>query len=371
MSDRVKVGIDVRKLGDGGIGEHLRETLLAIARLRPRSELRIVAFGPPELRALLPISGIEWMTVRAGKYSVAELFLLAAAARTSGVDLYHSPHYVLPFGLSCPAIVTVHDLIHVLHPRSPLHSIYSRWMIRSACRRARRVITVSETTARDLRVHLDVPPEKVRVIPNGVAPRFRRLPELETRACLDRLGIRRPYVLFVGNWLPHKNVETLIRAWATLPKPRPDLLLCGGGFDRAAPVQRALEKCRARDQVRFLGTVEEEALVALYNGAELFVSASIYEGFGLPIVEAFACGVPVLATDGGAVPEIAGDAALLVPALRVDRIADEMCRLLGDQQLRQELAERGLRRAARYSWDEAARTTIQVYEEAIREETAP
>lgn len=366
----MRVGVDVRKLGDGGIGEYLRETLIALSRLTPTSDLRIVAYGPRELRPQLPIADVEWLLVRAGKYSLAELFVLSGAARRSGVDLYHAPHYVLPFGLACPSVVTVHDLIHVLHPRSPFHSTYARWMIRSACRRARRVITVSEATARDLRAHLGVSGEKIRVIPNGVAPRFKRLPESEIRTHLDRLGVRRPYVLFVGNWLPHKNVETLVRAWAAIAEPRPDLVLCGARFDRAAAVWRAAEETASRGQIRVLGgAIEPEALVALYSGAELLASASLYEGFGLPIVEAFACETPVLASDAGAVPEVAGDAALLVPALRVDRIADGMYRLLRDQELRQELVEKGLRRATRFSWDEAARRTLLVYEEAIREQT--
>jgi glycosyltransferase involved in cell wall biosynthesis len=361
----LRVGIDVRKLGDGGIGRYIRETLVALSKLEP-ARVRFVAFGPPELRPDLPIDGIEWVGVRAGKYSFAEHFELPAAARRSGVDVFHSPHYVLPVLLRSPAVVTVHDIIHLLHPRSSLHRLYARWMIASACRRARRVITGSETTARDLQDRLHVPADKIRVIPYGVAPSFRRLPEHETRAHLERLGVPRPYILFVGNWLPHKNVETLVRAWAKVAAPRPALVLCGGGFDRARVVWQAVDETGLRDSVRWVGSVDEEALVALYSGAELLASTSLYEGFGLPVVEAFACGTPVLGPDEGAVPEVAGDGALLVPPRRVDMIADGMYRLLRDQELRGELAEKGLRRAKRFSWDEAARKTLSVYEEVTR-----
>ncbi|MGH7819582.1 MAG: glycosyltransferase family 4 protein [Candidatus Binatia bacterium] len=353
----MRLGVDVRKLGDGGIGTYLRETLAAIARLAP--ELAVVAFGAPGAR----LPNVEWVEVQAGKYSLAEHVRLPAAARRHRIDLFHAPHYVLPFGLACPSVVTVHDLIHVLLPRTPLHWLYARFMIASACRRARRVIAVSETTAAELRARLGVAAEKIRVIPNGVAARFRRLDEETVRRHLERLSLRRPYVLFVGNSLPHKNVETLVRAWARLPEPRPDLVLCGGGHERTAAAWRGAE-AGGGDRIHATGVLDdEEALVALYSGAELLASTSLYEGFGLPVLEAFACGTPVLGPQAGAVPEVAGDAALLVPPQRVDLIHSGMYRLLRDRDLREELVEKGSRRAGSFSWEEAARKTLSVYAE--------
>ena len=171
----MRLGIDVRKLGDGGIGEYIRETLTAAARMRP--DLEIVAFGAPEQRHELPIERLEWVGVRAGKYSLAEHFTLPAAVRGKRIDLFHAPHYVLPLALAVPSVVTVHDLIHVLLPRTRLHPWYARFMTRSACRRARRVIAVSERTKQDLSAHLGIDGAKIRVVPNGVAACFRRLPE--------------------------------------------------------------------------------------------------------------------------------------------------------------------------------------------------
>ena len=359
----MRLGIDVRKLGDGGIGEYIRETLTAVRGLRP--DLEIVAFGARDGRGLLPLENVEWVPVAAGKYSIAEHIALPAAARGRHVDLFHAPHYVLPLALAGLAVVTVHDLIHVLFPRSALHKAYARFMIGSACRRARRVITVSEATARDLRAHFAVPAERLRVIPNGVAPRFRRLPRASVDRTLQALGVARPYVLFVGNCLPHKNVETLIRAWDRLAEPRPSLVLCGRGFDRSSAVREAMAAARGPERIRVIDAAGGDDLVGLYNGAELLASTSLYEGFCLPIVEAFACGIPVLAPDTGAVPEVAADAARLVSPRRVDTIADEMYRLLTDQELRKGLVERGQQRAARFSWTEAARTTLSVYEEVV------
>jgi len=359
----MRLGIDVRKLGDGGIGEYIRETLTAAARLAP--DLEIVAFGAPEQRALLPIDRLEWVPTRAGKYSLAEHFALPTAARGRRIDLYHAPHYVLPLALTVPSVVTVHDLIHMLLPRTRLHPWYARFMTGSACRRARRVIAVSERTKRDLSAHLGVDGAKIRVIPNGVGAGFRRLSADETRRALERLGVRPPYVLFVGNYLPHKNVETLVRAWGRLGEPRPGLVLCGKGFGSARAVWQAAEEVGGRAGIQAIERVAAEDLVALYNGAALLASASLYEGFCFPVVEAFACGTPVLAPDAGAVPEIAGDAALLVPPERVDLLGSEMYRLLVDQELRKGLVERGFRRVQRFSWDEAARRTLSVYEEAL------
>jgi alpha-1,3-rhamnosyl/mannosyltransferase len=358
----MRLGIDVRKLGDGGIGVYVRETLLALRALAP--DLAIVAFGDPRARALLPIADVEWVAVDAGKYSVAEHFVLPAAARSRGLDLFHAPHYVLPLALTGPAVVTVHDAIHVLHPRTLAHAPYARLTIGFACRRARRVITVSETSARDLHEQIGVPREKIRVIRNGVAARFQPLAADEVERRLAALSLRRGYVLFVGNALPHKNVETVVRAWARLPEPRPELVLCGRGFTANAAVNQALAEATGRERVRIVAASPDE-LVAIYNGASVVVTASLYEGFCLPVVEAFACGVPVLASDAGAIPEIAGGAALLVPPRRVDLIASEMYRLLTDDRLRRELGEKGLARAATFSWEEAARQTLSVYEEAI------
>jgi glycosyltransferase involved in cell wall biosynthesis len=360
---RIRLGIDVRKLGDGGIGEDIRETLIAVRAARP--DLEIVAFGTPGAEALLPLDRIDWVPVASGKYSVAEHFVLPAATRGRGIDVFHAPHYVLPLALTIPAVVTVHDIIHLLFPRSALRRLYARFMIGSACRRARRIITVSEATARDLRERLGIAPEKIRVVWNGVAPRFHPLPLAALEAALGGLRVQRPYVLFVGNCLPHKNVETLVRAWDRLPEPRPALVLCGSGFDRSRAVRAAIAGVRGGERVRLIDRASRDDLVALYNGADLLASTSLYEGFCLPVVEAFACGTPVLAPDCGAIPEIAADAAIRVPPHRVDTIASEMYRLLKDPELRKGLVERGKQQAARFSWAAAAEKTLSVYEEVL------
>ena len=358
----MRVGVDVRKLRDGGIGVYIRETLCALARLD--AAIEIVAFGDPADRTALP-SSVEWVEARAGKYSIGEHLVLARAAHAARIDLFHAPHYVLPFLLRRPAVVTVHDLIHVLLPRTPLHAVYARAMIGSACRRAARVIVVSEKTAADLRERFPAAAGKVRVIPNGVSPAFRPAPRADVERVLGELGVEAPYVLFVSNRLPHKNVETALRAFAGLAEPRPRLVLCGAGYEPASPMWRLADELGIRRDVHAVGALETEGLVALYSGAAALVSTSLYEGFGLPVLEAMACGVPVLAPDTGAVPEVAGDAALLVAPRRVDRVRDGLYRILNDEALREQLIARGFERARRHSWETAARQTIQVYREIL------
>lgn len=359
----MRLGVDVRKIRDGGIGEYVRETFTAIAALDPAIE--IIAFGDPERdRTLLPAS-VRWVSARARGYSLSEHWVLSRAVRSAAVDLFHAPHYVLPIGLRVPTVVTVHDLIHLLLPRTPLHAVYARGMIRSACRRAGRVITVSVRTAADLAERFPGSAGKTRIVPNGVAPRYRPLAEDEIERGLGPLGLVRPYVLVVANRLPHKNVDTAIRAWAGLERPRPSLVLCGRGYEPGSPIWRVVDEVGARGEVKATGVLEPEALVVLYAGAVALLSTSLYEGFGLPVLEAFACGTPVIASEAGAIPEVAGDAALLVPPRRVDSIRDGLYRLLNDPALRERQKARGLERARAFSWRAAAQATIDVYRDIL------
>ncbi|MGH7806072.1 MAG: glycosyltransferase family 4 protein [Candidatus Binatia bacterium] len=358
----MRVGVDVRKIRDGGIGVYVGETLGALATLAPDVEL--VAFGDPADRERLP-ARVEWVETRAGKYSIAEHVIVARAAHAAGVDLFHSPHYVLPLFLRTPAVVTVHDLIHLLLPRSPLHAIYARAMIGAACRRAARVIVVSERTGADLRARFPSAADKVRVIPNGVSGAFRAAPRTDVDRVLAALGVEPPYVLFVSNRLPHKNVENALRGFARLPAPRPRLVLCGAGYEEGSPVWPLADELGVRAELRAVGALETERLVALYSGAAALLSTSLYEGFGLPLVEAMACGVPVVAPDAGAVPEVVGDAAILVAPRRVDSIGDGLYRILNDAVLRERLIARGIERAGRFSWVAAAGRTLAVYREIL------
>ena len=364
------IAIDARKIADFGIGTYLRGLIGALARLD--RDHRYLLLGGDEAAAALPLlpGNFRWVEERAPGYSLRELVTVSRAVRRERVDLFHAPHYVLPLALPCPAVVTIHDLIHLRFPelRSPLERTYARWMIGRATRRAARVIAVSEATARELADRFGVDPQRVEVIPNGVDERFHReVPAAEVEAMLAALELAPGYLLFVGNPKPHKNLERLLAAVARLAgRPGgPPTLVLAGDRDDDSPLPRQIAAAGLGAAVRRLGHLPDADLPALYRGAALLVQPSLWEGFGLPVAEAMALGVPVIAADRGALPEVAGDAALLVDPEDVAAIAAAIASLLDDPAVRADLAQRGRRRAAGLHWEGAARRTLAVYEAAL------
>jgi alpha-1,3-rhamnosyl/mannosyltransferase len=368
----MKVALDARKIDDFGIGTYIQGLLEALPAVGQPEAL--VAYLPPDrppgasaaaawgARAL-------WRPVAAGAYSVRELWQLALAARWDRADLYHAPHYVCPPWLPCPAVVTVHDLIHLRFPvrhRHPLAPLYARLMLRLAVRRARRLITVSESTRRDLVERLGARAERIRVIPNGVGVPFGPVDAPDAAdTTLHELGVSRPYFLFVGNPLPHKNVARLLDAFAGLPPALGRLVLVG-----IPPVARpAVEGlCAAPGlgaRVQILAPVPATVLARLYQSAALVVCPSLWEGFGLTALEAMACGAPVIAANRGGLPEVVGDAGLLVDPSDVDALREAMYTLAGQEPLRAALRARGLARARAFSWRHVAEATVAVYREAL------
>ncbi len=325
----MRIGIDCRKIADFGIGTYIRGLLGALADLGGHQYL---AFGPRTIENMLP-RGVVHLLVDAPKYSIRELFTVG---RNIPLDLFHAPHYVVPF-LRVPFVVTIHDLIH-LHHRNPLGRAYARTMIGRAVRRSRRVITVSSSVRDDV-VRVFGHPEKIAVTPNGVDPIF--MPagkKAEGR-----------YFLFVGNDKPHKNVDRLMEAFARITDAQ--LVLAGGEFERF----------RNRDRVVLAGFVPQEELAILYRGAIALVIPSLEEGFGLPALEAMACGAPVITSTAPALIEISGDAALHVDARSIDAIADAMTRVLRDRSSRDLMIERGLERAKNFTWRRCAELTREIY----------
>jgi len=368
----LRVGFDARKIDDFGIGTHIRGLLGALvgqAGLREVPEL--VVYLPPGRRCPIPDDPgrvVEWREEAARPYSLTELWRLAWRARQDEVTLFHAPHYVCPPVLPCPAVVTIHDLIHLRLPvrhRHPLAPLYARVMLRLAVRRAARLIAVSESTRQDLEARLRAPLGKIRVIPNGVDPIFGPSPAGATPdRALATLGLVPPYYLFVGNPLPHKNLPRLLDAFGGLPPALGSLALVGVP-DRMRATARSW--CQARGleaRVTVLAPVPTETMPAIYRGALALVCPSLWEGFGLPALEALACGTPVLASDRGALPEVVGSAGLLVDPTNVDALREGMYTLGVHASLRAAFREAGLARARAFSWDHTAEATLAVYREA-------
>jgi alpha-1,3-rhamnosyl/mannosyltransferase len=368
----MRLALDARKIDDFGIGTYIQGLLEALPAVGLPEAL--VAYLPPGRAPSAEAvaawgSRARWRSVTARNYSVGELWQLALAARRDRADLFHAPHYVCPPILPCPAVVTVHDLIHLRFPlrhRHPVAPVYARLMLRLAVRRARRLITVSESTRRDLVERLGAAPGRIRVIPNGVGAPF--VP-VETPGPMDptlaRLGVTPPYFLFVGNPLPHKNLAGLLDAFAGLPRDLGRLVLAGIPASARAHLDGLSVARGLQDRVHALAPLPAATLARLYQEAQAVVCPSLWEGFGLAALEAMACGAPVVAANRGGLPEVVGDAGLLVDPTRVDALREAMYTLATQEALRAALRARGLARARAFSWRHVAEATVAVYREAL------
>ena len=365
----MRIGVDARKLRDGGIGTYIRN-LLGVFFGRPEGHQFVVFVLEEDLGALTqPGSPSEEVKVRAGKYSVTEHWLLARAARRAQVDLYHSPHYTLPLPIQCPAIVTVHDLIHVRFARFfPAGAgIYARTIAGAAVRKARLVLVDSAHVRDDVQEILGVSGDRVRVVPLGISKEFTRRSAEDSERFLHERSLPSAYFLYVGARKKHKNLSLLIDALERLPRSdRLPLVLSGPPWNLAHPLAKRAQRAGVATCIHFSGPLHgDEDLALLYSGAALYVQPSLDEGFGLPPLEAMACGTPVLSSSAGALRETLADAAVLLPPSEPEVWAEAMTELLQNSMRREELIRRGLAHARTYTWERTAELTMSAYAEAL------
>lgn len=363
------VGLDARKLRDGGIGTHIRGLLGALAEA-PRGHQFVALLDRADLGSVARADGrIREVAVRAGKYGLVEHFAVPRAARRAGVELLHEPHYTLPLGWRGPAVVTIHDLIHLRFPQffPPGAPLYARAMAGEAARRARLVLVNSRDTQRDVVELLRVPETRVRVIPHAIPAGFAPAPAAEVEAFRAAHALPAGYLLYVGARKPHKNLPVLLEALARIPVAlRPPLVLSGSAWSPDDPLARLAARLALTSTVHFPGALPDERdLARLYSGAALYVQPSLAEGFGLPPLEAMACGAPVLASDAGALPEILGAAAASLPPGEPEAWSAAITALLADPVRREELRRAGLARASEFTFERTASGTLDAYEEAL------
>src|SRR3989441_4146012 len=372
-SPPVRIGIDARKLHDFGIGTYIRNLLRQLARLDRETEF--VVFCRPDDREALTSLGENFRPVpeRSANYSVAEQLSIPLALRREGITLFHAPHYVLPPLVRCRSVVTIHDCIHLMFPQylpSRLTLQYARTSIALAARRAARVMTVSESSKRDILRFVDVKPEKIDVIYNAYDERFTIEPrEEDVVRVRERYQLHDEFVLYAGNVKPHKNLERLIDAFDLVRKRGLDhlkLVMIGDDISKYTALRRAVHQHQLHKYVRFLGYLPEETLAVMYRLAGVFVFPSLYEGFGLPPLEAMASGTPVVTSNVSSLPEVAGDAAVLVDPYDPRAIAEGIPRRLTDQALRRDLRKRGVARAGQFSWEQSVRRVRAIYGEVER-----
>lgn len=275
--------------------------------------------------------------------------------------------FILPFFTRPPAVLTVHDLFYVNQGGIGLYNRLIGYLTTWSIPRAGKVITISEFSRQDILGYCGIEPSHVISIPLGTDGRF--APVKDTAAVRNKLGITMDYILYVGRTEdPRKNLATLIDAYAALRKRGQideQLVIAGRHGPGTEILFRKIEEYRLHEHVLLPGIVHDEDLAALLSGARMFVYASSFEGFGLPVLEAMACGTPVITSSGTSLSEVAGDAALMVSPGNVEELGKAIERLRVDGQLRDSLRTRGLERVPRYSWEATARSTIQVYEDVV------
>ncbi len=285
-------------------------------------------------------------------------------------DLVHALAFVSPLVLPKPSVVTVYDLSFIHYPRalSTARRLYLRLFTALSCRRARRVIAISQSTADDLTRTLGIPAEQIDVAPGAYAPEvFHPLPPPQVAAFRQQKGLPARFWLFVGTLEPRKNLLTLLHAYAALPPTeRLPLVLGGGKGWQYEDIFATISRYRLEQDVLLPGYLPAEELALWYNSAEVFVYPSVFEGFGLPVLEAMGCGTPVIVSAASSLPEVAGTAGLLLPPLDVAAWTAALRRAAGDSAWRHAAHERGLREAARFTWAQTARVTIHSYQQALK-----
>jgi len=317
----------------------------------------------------MPARFTRWPTDQPVLRIVWEQVFLPAVCVRERLSLLHGLAFVSPLLCSCQTVITVHDLSFALFPeffRGP-NGTYLRLFTRMACRRAAKVIAVSENTRADVMRLYGVPSERVAAIPHGVSPTFHPRPAAQVAEFRRARSLPDHFILFVGTLEPRKNLVRLIEAYSNLKCqiPNTQLVLIGGKGWYYSQIFAAIERMDLKDRVTFVGYVPNEDLPLWYNAADVFAFPSTYEGFGLPVLEAMACGTPTVTSTASSLPEVAGDAAVTVPPDDVEALSAALHRALTDAVLRQELSSKGPARAATFTWEETARRTVAVYHQVL------
>jgi len=406
----MRIGIDCRMFRTNftGIGRYTFELVKNLQALSPRDPKiaqneYVLFFNDPEFSLFTPTApNFKKVLVNAPHYSFKEQTHFLHLLNKEKLDLMHFTHFNAPILYRKPFIVTIHDLTHTLFPGRKMRSLPYRLaykvVVKNAIRHAAFIIAVSNNTKQDIIKILKPPatpaekPEKIHVIYEGANEEFRKLNtdelDLAAQTIREEYGITAPFLLYTGVHRYHKNLQRLVEAFAQISPKHPNLkLVITGKADPLYPeAEHEVERQNLQDKVIFTGLVPEEDLIALYNIATAYVFPSLYEGFGLPILEAFACGTPVVASNVSSIPEVVGTIpasgrrasvaseasfslslpnALLFDPTNTADIAEKIDLLLNDESLQKSLAQRGAERVKDFSWEKMTRSIVDLYNKPI------
>jgi glycosyltransferase involved in cell wall biosynthesis len=346
-----------------GTGRYATELIGALAQLADAPELTVIWPEDTE-QPEAPRAQFVTRPARADQRLLFDQWGVLELRERVGAEVVHYPANFGPAVALRNLVVTVHDLSFLHHPGwfRLDRALYYRHAIKRSVRHARHIIADSAATKHDLCEFLDVPDAQVTVVPLGVTATFAPAPDAARQAVVSKYGLPRTFFLFVGTIEPRKNLPRLIAAYDQVADKVPqDLVIAGRQGWKTGAIDEALAAARHRERIHLPGFVEGDDLPALLSSCHAFVWPSLLEGFGLPPLEAMACGAPVLSSNTSSIPEVCGDAALLVNPLHVEEIADGLRRLAQDETLCEQLRDAGRARASRYTWARTAAETLAVY----------
>lgn len=370
----MRIGLDLRfwRSGTGGLGRYSRNLLKELLKIDKDNHYTAIITPEDEPEFDLHAPNLTKLVVPIPHYSLAEQTKLPKILKAQNFDLVHFTNFNHPILYRRPFVVTVHDLIMHLYPtgkqnKSLIRKLAYRLTMRD-CRRAKRVIVPSQSTRDDLVKLLKFSKAKIVITPEGSEELFRIHTDREKIAVKERLDLPKKFLLFVSRWEEYKGLPALLNAHERLARKYPELgLVICGRPDKQNPeiAQLVQQRQLSNPDIVTPGFVSDEDLAAIYSAATVYVHPSWYEGFGIMILEAFASGVPVVTSNTSSLPEVVGDAGLLVDPKNTDELVDAIERILSDEKMANELIQKGLARVKQYSWKEMAKQTLAVYQEAL------
>jgi glycosyltransferase involved in cell wall biosynthesis len=377
LNSIVQVAIDIRRISDFGVGTYIRNIVRALSRLDRQGKYHLIG-SPEKAKEIGPLpANFHTVALAEPDTSARGYFGFRTILRRLDCDLVHIPHlFWMPRALPCPYVMTVHDVLeHMSRTRD--HSGTRRLLHFQLTRRvllgAARIFAVSQFTKSELEKLFSIPADKIEVVYNAVDERFMRGHASDSDRALiaQRYQVTYPFVLYAGRISPHKNLVRIIEAFSALrteldkDNKYPDLklIIIGDELSKNPDLRRTVIKSGVQNDVRFLGFVPVEVLRIFYDLAKVFVFPSLYEGFGLPPLEAMVHGTPVVTSNNSSLPEVVGNAAVLVNPENVFEIMRAMHRVLLDQGLREKMKRRSHEQSQRFSWESSARRVLQVYQE--------
>jgi len=374
---KLRLVLDARTANDHfpGIGRYMVGLARALVPFLAQGEEMILLRDPTQSSALdlIELAGeqVRVFDVPISIFSPRQQWTLPRLLRRLRADVYHSPYYLMPYWPGVPSVVTIHDLIPLRYPEyfTPFQRLVYGVAVRLAARTAKRVLADSQSAAHDLQRFLGLPDAHIRVVPAAADPTFHVCTAVEVKAIRDKYGLPEGYVLHLSSNKPHKNLVRLVEAWALLEERGEtfghSLALAGQVSPRYPEARDRIRLLSMEGRVRELGRIPDADLPALYSGASWFVFPSLYEGFGLPVLEAMACGTLVVCSNTSSLPEIVGDAAITFDPLETEAIAEALARALADPGLARRMEAKALRRARRFSWERTAQLAYQCYKEVM------